>query len=123
ERHCPQKNESLKCLIPTPSGYKNPFPWLNSREFACFTNVLHKELTIKKVVHNWVHVIGDKFHFPTGGIMFPHGADAYIDDINSLIPLTNGTIRTAIDTAVGLERHVSVFSAGQYSKFSLIKFP
>ncbi|KAH9328285.1 hypothetical protein KI387_000393, partial [Taxus chinensis] len=102
ERHCPQKNESLKCLIPAPPGYKNPFPWPNSREFAWFANVPHRELTIEKAVQNWVQVIGDKFHFPGGGTMFPHGADAYIDDINSLIPLTDGTIRTAIDTGCGV---------------------
>ncbi|XP_057858390.2 probable methyltransferase PMT17 [Cryptomeria japonica] len=102
ERHCPEKNESLKCLIPAPPAYKNPFPWPNSRDFAWFANVPHRELTIEKAVQNWVQVIGDKFHFPGGGTMFPHGADAYIDDINLLIPLTDGTIRTAIDTGCGV---------------------
>ncbi|KAM2228068.1 hypothetical protein ACFXTI_014804 [Malus domestica] len=34
--------------------------------------------------------------------MFPRGADAYIDDINALIPLTKGDIRTAIDTGCGV---------------------
>ncbi|KAF1862209.1 hypothetical protein Lal_00026733 [Lupinus albus] len=39
---------------------------------------------------------------PCEGTMFPRGADAYIDDINDLIPLTNGNIGTAIDTECGV---------------------
>ena len=27
ERHFPPEDEKLHCLIPTPKGYKNPFPW------------------------------------------------------------------------------------------------
>ncbi|VAI59423.1 unnamed protein product [Triticum turgidum subsp. durum] len=34
--------------------------------------------------------------------MFPHGADAYIDDIGKLIPLHDGSIRTALDTGCGV---------------------
>jgi hypothetical protein len=34
--------------------------------------------------------------------MFPHGADAYIDDISALVPLTDGNIRTALDTGCGV---------------------
>ncbi|KAM2500286.1 hypothetical protein PS1_042334 [Malus domestica] len=34
--------------------------------------------------------------------MFPHGADAYIDDIGKLINLKDGSIRTAIDTGCGV---------------------
>ncbi|KAH9316886.1 hypothetical protein KI387_018655 [Taxus chinensis] len=102
ERHCPANNELLKCLIPAPPGYKNPFPWPRSREYAWFANVPHRELTIEKAVQNWIQVEGDKFRFPGGGTMFPRGADAYIDDINRLIPLTDGSIRTAIDTGCGV---------------------
>jgi len=102
ERHCPEKNEILKCLIPAPPGYKNPFPWPKSRDYAWFANVPHRELTVEKAVQNWIQVEGDKFRFPGGGTMFPHGADAYIDDINKLIPLTDGSIRTAIDTGCGV---------------------
>eukprot|EP01018_Ginkgo_biloba_P012807 Gb_30749 [translate_table: standard] len=102
ERHCPEKKEVLKCLIPAPPGYKNPFPWPKSRDYAWFANVPHRELTIEKAVQNWIQVEGDKFRFPGGGTMFPRGADAYIDDINQLIPLTDGSIRTAIDTGCGV---------------------
>jgi hypothetical protein len=34
--------------------------------------------------------------------MFPHGASAYIDDIGKLIPLHDGSIRTALDTGCGV---------------------
>ncbi|WOL06268.1 putative methyltransferase PMT15 [Canna indica] len=102
ERHCPEKGELLKCLIPAPPGYKNPFPWPASRETAWFANVPHKELTVEKAVQNWIRVDGDKFRFPGGGTMFPNGADAYIDDIDQLISLSDGSIRTAVDTGCGV---------------------
>ncbi|RZR70775.1 hypothetical protein BHM03_00001355 [Ensete ventricosum] len=102
ERHCPAKGELLKCLIPAPPGYRNPFPWPASRETAWFANVPHKELTVEKAVQNWIHVDGDKFRFPGGGTMFPNGADAYIDDIDRLISLSDGSIRTAVDTGCGV---------------------
>jgi phosphomannomutase len=34
--------------------------------------------------------------------MFPRGADAYIDDIDKLISLSDGKIRTAVDTGCGV---------------------
>ncbi|CBI34642.3 unnamed protein product, partial [Vitis vinifera] len=102
ERHCPTKDELLLCLIPAPPKYKNPFKWPQSRDYAWYDNIPHKELSIEKAVQNWIQVEGDRFRFPGGGTMFPRGADAYIDDINELIPLTGGTIRTAIDTGCGV---------------------
>ncbi|MBA0821923.1 hypothetical protein Goarm_018751 [Gossypium armourianum] len=102
QRHCPEKNELLKCRIPAPYGYKVPFRWPESREFAWFANVPHKELTVEKKAQNWVKVEGEKFRFPGGGTMFPRGADAYIDDIDKLINLKDGSIRTAIDTGCGV---------------------
>lgn len=102
ERHCPEQGEILKCLIPAPKGYRTPFPWPASRELAWFANVPHKELTVEKAVQNWIRVEGDKFRFPGGGTMFPNGADAYIDDIDRLISLRDGSIRTAIDTGCGV---------------------
>ena len=102
ERHCPAKNELLNCLIPAPPKYKTPFKWPQSRDYAWYDNIPHKELSIEKAIQNWIQVEGDRFRFPGGGTMFPRGADAYIDDINELIPLTSGTIRTAIDTGCGV---------------------
>ncbi|KAK3429639.1 probable methyltransferase PMT18 [Eucalyptus grandis] len=102
ERHCPKKDELLKCLIPAPPRYKTPFKWPQSRDYAWYDNIPHRELSIEKAVQNWIQVEGDRFRFPGGGTMFPRGADAYIDDINELIPLTSGKIRTAIDTGCGV---------------------
>ncbi|CAN4075845.1 unnamed protein product [Withania somnifera] len=102
ERHCPNKGELLRCLIAAPPNYKIPFKWPLSRDYAWFANIPHKELSIEKAVQNWVQVEGDRLRFPGGGTMFPHGADAYIDDISELVPLTSGTIRTAIDTGCGV---------------------
>ncbi|PWZ41495.1 putative methyltransferase PMT15 [Zea mays] len=35
ERHCPAAGERLRCLVPAPKGYRNPFPWPASRDVAC----------------------------------------------------------------------------------------
>lgn len=102
ERHCPKKEQLLRCLIPAPPKYKNPFKWPQSRDFAWYDNIPHRELSIEKAVQNWIQVEGNRFRFPGGGTMFPRGADAYIDDIDALIPLTKGNIRTAIDTGCGV---------------------
>jgi Putative S-adenosyl-L-methionine-dependent methyltransferase len=102
ERHCPKREEFLRCLIPAPPNYKNPFGWPRSRDYAWYDNIPHKELSIEKAVQNWIQVEGKQFRFPGGGTMFPRGADAYIDDINKLVPLTDGSIRTALDTGCGV---------------------
>lgn len=103
ERHCQEKADILKCRIPAPYGYKNPPAWPASRDVAWYANVPHKELTVEKAVQNWIIYEGDgRFRFPGGGTMFPHGADAYIDDIGKLINLADGSIRTAIDTGCGV---------------------
>lgn len=102
ERHCPTDNEKLRCLIPAPAGYKTPFPWPKSRELAWYANVPHKELTVEKAIQNWIQYEGEKFRFPGGGTMFPRGAGAYIDDIAALIPLSGGSVRTALDTGCGV---------------------
>lgn len=111
ERHCPEKDELLKCRIPAPFEYKTPFRWPESRDSVWYANVPHKHLTVEKAVQNWVRFEGDRFRFPGGGTMFPRGADAYIDDIGKLINLKDGSIRTAIDTGCG----VSVYTSLMYT--------
>lgn len=91
-----------KCRVPAPYGYKTPFKWPLSRDLVWYANVPHKELTVEKAVQNWIRYEGDRFRFPGGGTMFPHGAGAYIDDIGKLINLKDGSIRTAIDTGCGV---------------------
>ncbi|XP_061359876.1 probable methyltransferase PMT16 [Gastrolobium bilobum] len=102
ERHCPENGEELRCRVPPPYGYRNPFPWPASRNVAWYANVPHRELTVEKAVQNWIRYNGDRFIFPGGGTMFPNGADAYIDDIGKLINLKDGSIRTALDTGCGV---------------------
>ncbi|KAM7273243.1 hypothetical protein ACFE04_027907 [Oxalis oulophora] len=102
ERHCPERHEKLKCRVPAPYGYRNPFTWPKSRDLAWYANVPHKELTVEKAVQNWIRYEGDRFRFPGGGTMFPNGADAYISDIGKLINFKDGSIRTAIDTGCGV---------------------
>ncbi|VFQ85813.1 unnamed protein product [Cuscuta campestris] len=102
ERHCPPDNEKLHCLIPAPNGYTTPFPWPKSRDYVYYANVPYKHLTVEKAVQNWVQYQGNVFKFPGGGTMFPKGADAYINELASVIPMANGSIRTALDTGCGV---------------------
>nr|KYP62011.1 hypothetical protein KK1_016527 [Cajanus cajan] len=102
ERHCPGTAEALKCRVPAPHGYRNPFPWPASRDVAWYANVPHRQLTVEKAVQNWIRYDGDRFHFPGGGTMFPDGADNYIDDIARLVNLRDGSVRTAVDTGCGV---------------------
>jgi hypothetical protein len=102
DRHCPEKHELLQCLIPAPPNYKNPLPWPTSRDYTWFANTPHKELTVEKAVQKWVQFHGEKLYFPGGGTFSAGGADKYISDIGELIPLDDGTIRTAIDTGCGV---------------------
>lgn len=32
ERHCPDKDKALDCLVPSPKGYRTPIPWPRSRD-------------------------------------------------------------------------------------------
>lgn len=102
ERHCPPEGEKLKCLIPAPKGYKTPFAWPKGRDYVHYANVPYKHLTVEKAGQNWVQYKGDVFKFPGGGTMFPQGADKYIDELASVIPIADGSVRTALDTGCGV---------------------
>ncbi|KAL1347358.1 hypothetical protein HN51_020819 [Arachis hypogaea] len=102
ERHCPPQEEKLYCLIPAPRGYATPFPWPKSRDYVPYANAPYKSLTVEKAVQNWIQYEGNVFRFPGGGTQFPQGADAYIDELASVIPLDNGMVRTALDTGCGV---------------------
>ncbi|XP_015883490.3 probable methyltransferase PMT2 [Ziziphus jujuba] len=102
ERHCPPVEEKLHCLIPAPEGYATPFPWPKSRDYVPFANAPYKSLTVEKAVQNWIQYEGNVFRFPGGGTQFPHGADAYIDQLAAVIPMDNGMVRTVLDTGCGV---------------------
>lgn len=102
ERHCPPQEKKLKCLIPAPKGYMTPFPWPKSRDYVPYANAPYKSLTVEKAIQNWVQYEGNVFRFPGGGTQFPQGADTYINQLASVIPIKSGTVRTALDTGCGV---------------------
>ncbi|CAL1370628.1 unnamed protein product [Linum trigynum] len=102
ERHCPPEEEKLHCLIPAPKGYVTPFPWPKSRDYVPYANAPYKSLTVEKAIQNWVQYEGNVFRFPGGGTQFPQGADKYIDQLASVIPIKSGTVRTLLDTGCGV---------------------
>uniref|UniRef100_A0A7N0TZV6 Methyltransferase n=1 Tax=Kalanchoe fedtschenkoi TaxID=63787 RepID=A0A7N0TZV6_KALFE len=102
ERHCPPDEEKLHCLIPAPKGYATPFPWPKSRDYVPYVNAPYKSLTVEKAIQNWIQYEGNVFRFPGGGTQFPHGADAYINDLAAVIPMDSGMVRTALDTGCGV---------------------
>jgi len=108
ERHCPQNNERLTCLIPKPIGYKKPFPWPNSKDNAWFSNVPFTKLVDYKKSQNWIRLDGDRFVFPGGGTSFPDGVKGYVDDLKKLLPvdLESGRIRTVLDVGCGVSLYV-----------------
>ncbi|KAF8033491.1 hypothetical protein BT93_D2177 [Corymbia citriodora subsp. variegata] len=103
ERHCPPIFERKECLVPPPDGYKPPIRWPKSRDECWYRNVPYDWINKQKSNQNWLRKQGDKFYFPGGGTMFPRGVSAYVDLMQDLIPeMTDGTIRTAIDTGCGV---------------------
>ena len=81
---------------------QNPFPWPKCHDYVPYANVPYKSLTVEKAIQNWIQFEGDVFKFPGGGMMFPQGADKYIDELAEVIPISNGTVRTALDTGYGV---------------------
>uniref|UniRef100_A0A0E0MGZ3 Methyltransferase n=1 Tax=Oryza punctata TaxID=4537 RepID=A0A0E0MGZ3_ORYPU len=102
ERHCPGDGERLRCLVPAPPGYVTPFPWPRSRDYVPFANAPYKSLTVEKAVQNWVRHEGRLLRFPGGGTQFPGGADKYIDQLASVVPFSDGSVRTVLDTGCGV---------------------
>lgn len=110
ERHCPDKDHGLSCLVPPPTGYKFPIPWPKSRDEVWFSNVPHAQLAEYKGGQNWVTVDKDKFKFPGGGTQFIHGADKYLDQIEKMVP----DIAFGHNTRVVLDVGCGVASFGAY---------
>ncbi|PWA70900.1 S-adenosyl-L-methionine-dependent methyltransferase [Artemisia annua] len=110
ERHCPEKDKGLDCLVPTPKGYKAPIPWPRSRDEVWYNNVPHAQLAEYKGGQNWIVVYKDKFRFPGGGTQFIHGADQYLDQISKMVP----AIAFGRQTRVVLDVGCGVASFGAY---------
>lgn len=116
ERHCPPVEEKMHCLIPAPKGYVTPFRWPQSRDYVPYANAPYKSLTVEKAVQNWIQYEGNVFRFPGGGTQFPHGADAYINELAAVIPMDNGIVRTALDTGCGVSLNILLLLLSPYFK-------
>lgn len=92
----------VKCLVPKPVGYRRPFGWPKSKDYAWYKNVPFKKLTVSKKSQNWVRLEGERFVFPGGGTSFPMGAKGYVDLIKKFVPLKSGKIRTVLDVGCGV---------------------
>lgn len=102
ERHCPGADERPRCLVARPAGYRRPFPWPKSRDYAWFKNVPFPRLTEYKKSQNWVRLKGDRLFFPGGGTSFPKGVKGYVDEMERVVPLKSGNIRTVLDIGCGV---------------------
>lgn len=123
ERHCPPPNETLKCLIPPPPGYKSPVPWPASRDECWYANIPNKQLAEYKAKQHWVQYeeATEKFIFPGGGTQFGSkgGADKYLDELKEHFPLEGGGIRTAFDTGCGVSASSLPPSTPTGSKYTI----
>ncbi|KAK9287874.1 hypothetical protein L1049_016316 [Liquidambar formosana] len=95
--NCPNANETLRCLVPSPARYRRPLPWPKSRDSVWFNNVPFPKLTIYKKSQNWVRLEGKRLVFPGGGTSFPMGVKGYVDELRRVVPLKSGNIRTVLD--------------------------
>ncbi|PKI72336.1 hypothetical protein CRG98_007206 [Punica granatum] len=85
ERHCPDKDKGLNCLVPSPQGYRPPIPWPRSRNEVWYYNVPHTRLVEDKGGQNWIFKEKNKFKFPGGGTQFIHGADEYLNQMSQMV--------------------------------------
>ncbi|CAD5313996.1 unnamed protein product [Arabidopsis thaliana] len=99
ERHCPE--ESPRCLVSLPEGYKRSIKWPKSREKIWYTNIPHTKLAEVKGHQNWVKMSGEYLTFPGGGTQFKNGALHYIDFLQESYPDIAWGNRTRVILDVG----------------------
>lgn len=68
ERHCPQNDLSLNCLIPAPNGYKTPIPWPRSRDEVLLSLMSSSILTLLILVFIVVAILGRIGYYGQFGI-------------------------------------------------------
>ncbi|XP_026444254.1 probable methyltransferase PMT11 [Papaver somniferum] len=104
ERHCPDSDHGLNCLVPAPVDYKTPIPWPKSRDEVWYVNVPHTRLVEDKGGQNWITRVKDKFVFPGGGTQFIHGADEYLNQISKMVSSIQfgRRVRVALDVGCGV---------------------
>ncbi|KAH7373795.1 hypothetical protein KP509_17G075300 [Ceratopteris richardii] len=102
ERHCPPPSEKMLCLIPPPKGYKPPITWPESLHKIWYSNMPHSKIAERKGHQGWMKEQGSYFIFPGGGTMFSDGARQYIEKLEGILPLNDGSVRTALDIGSGV---------------------
>lgn len=102
ERHCPSPSEKLLCLIAPPKDYKTPVPWPESLHKIWYSNMPHSKIAERKGHQGWMKEQGSYFVFPGGGTMFTDGARQYIEKLETVLPLSDGSVRTALDIGSGV---------------------
>jgi SAM-dependent methyltransferase len=102
ERQCPGVDERAVCLVPAPSGYRVPIQWPESLHKIWHENMPYNKIADRKGHQGWMKRDGPYFIFPGGGTMFPDGATQYIAKLKQYIPISGGTLRTALDMGCGV---------------------
>lgn len=62
----------------------------------------YNKIAERKGHQGWMKLEGPYFIFPGGGTMFPDGAVQYIEKLGKYIPISEGTLRTALDMGCGV---------------------
>ena len=62
----------------------------------------HSKIAERKGHQGWMREEGSYFIFPGGGTMFTEGALQYIEKLGNVIPLNDGSVRTALDIGCGV---------------------
>lgn len=102
ERHCPPPSEKLLCLISQPKDYKSPVSWPECLHKIWYSNMPHSKIAERKGHQGWMKEQGSYFMFPGGGTMFTDGARQYIEKLETVLPLSDGSVRTALDIGSGV---------------------
>uniref|UniRef100_A0A7N0TPL4 Methyltransferase n=1 Tax=Kalanchoe fedtschenkoi TaxID=63787 RepID=A0A7N0TPL4_KALFE len=109
ERHCPEKDKRLTCLVPKPKGYKNLVPWPKSLHEVWLQNIPNTTLAEEVKGRREVSIKKDKLHFTDGrikdeGIECTQGADRYISHLSQMVPdiAFGSRTRVVLDVACGI---------------------
>lgn len=82
---------------PPPPGYHPPPPWPARRERARYANVDLPALTVAKLAASQ-----DPVHARGEWLVFPKGAGNYVEQLERVVPLRGGAVRTALDIGCGV---------------------
>ncbi|KAK4381179.1 putative methyltransferase PMT13 [Sesamum angolense] len=95
----------LKCSFPRVEIFSLVFCntlELTSSPLYGLINMPYNKIADRKGHQGWMKREGPHFIFPGGGTMFPDGAVQYIEKLKQYIPISGGTLRTALDMGCGV---------------------